>query len=154
MEYIIFTPTNAALIIHSTFLLPIGWLLTMFTVQILHWGYAWIDDSKTKTNIMMAWTMIHIFRYEVDTSINNRLFVWVDEDGFPNGSTGALAIFVVPCVLMMFPLALASILEFYIAVLLVGGVVLAMLVVRQLVRLSKIVRRHISNMEIHNKENI
>lgn len=154
MEYTIFTQQNAALIVHSSFLLPIGWLLTMFVIQILHWGYAWIDDGKPHVNVMMAWTMVHIFQYDVDHDDRECLFSCRDDDGFKLRSQGALAIFVVPCCLALFPLALASLLEFYVLVGMIGVAVASLYGLRQLVRLSKIVRRHISNMEIHNKENI
>lgn len=152
MEYFFF-PNHPALIIRSVVFLPIGWLMMMFAFQLVHWGWGWINDSKTRVNLMMEWTMIHILNYRINYKREGALFIKPTTETLIS-SDGSIAIFGVSAALAVIPLMIACLIEFYIAVGTIASCIAFMFIVRQVVRINKALGKHIRNITVHNKENL
>jgi len=145
-------------IIHTTFFAPVGFLALMFLFQIIHWVVAWVDDSDiVKTNLVMQWTMIHIFGYHINTNNDCHgrsvgLF-GKDIDGVYHASDGALAIFVTPIALAMLPMVVATIAEYWVVLGFVAMAIAFMFGLRGLRRLSKVVSIHVNDNNAHDRRN-
>lgn len=148
----------SSLLVTASILMPIGWMLVMGIVQLLHWLWAWVTDTKTQTNIMMSWTMLHIFKYRVNDNNNSRwdgLFIDVTNDGdIIHESDGALAIFMVPIILAMLPVSGYLIYTFYLPIIILVVSIATMYGIRSVVRLSKAVKNHATNTHLHVKRDL
>jgi len=123
--------------------LPLLWWILMFTIQLVHWWIAFIDDMSPTPNILMNYAMLHWFGYRTNTIVSDDgLYVKYDENQNPYRSDGALAIWVPPTVLFLVPVAIVISINYY---MIVGIIALAVGITfgtRMLRRLAKIFNKH------------